>query len=71
MQLDKPILHRNITIRTAITFSLTAGVGAIITWALTYILTEWAGLWYMWGVIIASIIAIAAKYIITAIWVFK
>ena len=68
---DRSIIHRNITIRKAFYFSVTAGIGAVITWALTWMLTEWSGLWYMWSVVIAGIIAIAVKFFITAVWVFK
>lgn len=71
MQLDKPVLHHNITVRKAFNYGLTSGIGAVITLGLTYILTEWFNLWYMASVIIASLTAVTAKFIVTAIWVFK
>lgn len=69
--LDKPRLHHNITIRKALYFGVTAGIGAGITWLLTWALTEFAEMWYMSSVVIASSVAIVAKFIITAIWVFN
>lgn len=69
--LDRSIMHKNITIRRGIMFGVSAGAGAAITLGLTYAFTEWAGWWYMASVVVASAIALAIKFFINAMWVFK
>lgn len=71
INLDKSLWHHNFTLRKILYFSITAGIGAGVTWLLTWLFTEMAGWWYMLSVGIASIIAIGIKFVVTAIWVFK
>lgn len=71
INLDKTLWHHNFTLRKVLCFGITAGIGAIITWGLTWLFTEITGLWYMTSVVIASIIGIGVKFVVTAIWVFK
>jgi len=68
---NKLFHHPNLTVKKAFYFGLTAGVGAGTTWLITWLLTEQAGLYYMWSVVVASVIAITIKFFITAVWVFN
>ena len=71
IDLDKPMMHRNITLRKALYFSLASGVGAVIMLAVTFILTEIVGLWYIWSMVFAGGLAMMVKYVINALWTFR
>jgi SAM-dependent methyltransferase len=52
-------------------FCVVGGIGAIITWGLTWLLTEKMSLWYMFSVVIATGIAMINNYILNSTWTFK
>lgn len=69
--LDKPFLkHHNITLRKAIQFGIVSGIGAGILTGLTLLLTEKAGIWYLWSALTAGFISFVIKFVINARWTF-
>lgn len=52
-------------------FIIVGSVGAGIQLSLTYMLTEWAGLWYMLSLCIAIVIATAWNFTGNLKWTFK
>lgn len=51
-------------------FAIVGGTGALITFGLTWILTEIAGLWYMGSLVIATIIAMTSNFLFNNYWTF-
>lgn len=54
-----------------IKFCVVGGTGAIITWGLTYLLTDKAGWWYMASVVLATVIAMTWNFTWNYRWTFK
>lgn len=52
-------------------FCIVGGIGALITFGLTWLLTEELGLWYMFSLIIAVGIATISNFTLNTIWTFK
>jgi ubiquinone/menaquinone biosynthesis C-methylase UbiE len=52
-------------------FCCVGGTGAIITWGLTYILTEWFGFWYMVSVVSSTFIAMLWNFTWNLKWTFR
>lgn len=63
--------NKNLTLEKFFKFALVGGIGAIITWGLIYILTEYMHLWYMFSSVIATLIAMTSNFILNSIWTFK
>lgn len=64
-------VNRNLTIGKAVKFGITSLIGGIIVTGLTYVLTEFMGLYYLLGILVSGAIAIATKFVVNAIWTFK
>lgn len=54
-----------------IKFAIVGGMGSIINWSILYVLTEYAGLWYVVSSIIGILIATLNNYIINYHWAFR
>lgn len=54
-----------------IKFSIVGGIGAVITFGLTWLLTEIFGLWYMLSLTIAAVTALCSNYTLNCLWTFK
>jgi dolichol-phosphate mannosyltransferase len=54
-----------------IKFCLVGGSGAVITFVITWLLTELAGMWYIWSMAIAVVIATVWNYNFNLLWTFK
>jgi 2-polyprenyl-3-methyl-5-hydroxy-6-metoxy-1,4-benzoquinol methylase len=52
-------------------FCIVGGIGAIITWGGTFLLTKFGGLWYMWSVIISTAVAMCSNYMLNSLWTFS
>jgi len=52
-------------------FCIVGFTGAIITFGITYILTEYANLWYMASLIFATTLAMISNFTFNNIWTFK
>jgi 2-polyprenyl-3-methyl-5-hydroxy-6-metoxy-1,4-benzoquinol methylase len=63
--------NKNISLYKFLKFAIVGGIGAIITWGLTYILTEYAHFWYMWSLVISTFIAMVSNYLLNSLWTFK
>ena len=63
--------NKNISIYKFIKFLIVGGIGAIITWSLTWIFTEKVHLWYMLSLIISTCIAAISNYTMNSIWTFS
>lgn len=51
-------------------FAIVGGIGAIITWGLTWLLTEHAGFWYMGSLILATMVAMISNFLFNNYWTF-
>jgi dolichol-phosphate mannosyltransferase len=51
-------------------FCIVGGTGAVITWGLTWILTEAVGMWYMASLVIATFVAMTSNFILNNAWTF-
>lgn len=63
--------NKNISLYKFLKFAVVGGIGAIITWGLTFLLTEKAGLWYMWSLVFSTFLAMTSNYILNSLWTFK
>lgn len=63
--------HPQVTLRKAFWFGTTSGIGIVVVVGLTWTLTEWVGLHYMFSVIISSFVAYILKFLVNAIWIFN
>lgn len=52
-------------------FCIVGGIGALITFSLTWILTEEFKLWYMASLLLAVVVATISNYTLNTIWTFK
>jgi len=52
-------------------FCVVGGTGAIETFAITWVLTEWIGMWYMASMVIAVAFATISNFIFNSIWTFS
>jgi len=52
-------------------FCIVGGIGAVITFSLTWILTEMFSLWYMFSLVLAVIVATISNFTLNTIWTFK
>lgn len=52
-------------------FSLVGGVGFLIAYGLLWVLTEKAGLWYMYSALIAQVIATIWNFTFNLKWTFR
>lgn len=65
------VIMKQKTIIKFIKFSMVGGIGAIITFSLTWLLTEKAGLWYMASMVFAVAVATVSNFILNNIWTFS
>jgi len=54
-----------------IKFCIVGGSGAIITFSITWILTEWFNLWYMFSMVFAVAVATITNFNLNLLWTFK
>lgn len=54
-----------------IKFCIVGGIGSVLHFSITYILTEYASLWYMASMAIAVAIVITSNFTLNSIWTFK
>jgi 2-polyprenyl-3-methyl-5-hydroxy-6-metoxy-1,4-benzoquinol methylase len=59
------------TIVKFLKFAVVGGIGAIITFSLTWLLTEKAGLWYMASMVFAVAVATVSNFILNNLWTFS
>lgn len=59
------------TIVKFIKFAMVGGIGSIITFSLTWLLTEKLGLWYMVSMVFAVAVATVSNFILNNIWTFS
>lgn len=52
-------------------FCIVGGTGAIITFGVTWLLTEKIGLWYMGSLVVATIIAMTSNFLFNNYWTFS
>lgn len=70
--LTRPILHySNLTLSKAFRFLLAGSGGASIAFTLTYVLTEYANLWYMLSLVIGTGLGTIFNFVVNAIWTFR
>ena len=53
-----------------IKFCIVGGTGALITFGVTWLLTEEVGLWYMGSLVIATLIAMTSNFLFNNYWTF-
>ena len=68
---DRYFFHHNFTLNKLVKFGIASGVGAVVVGGGTYLLTEYAGVYYVLSTVITGIIAFSIKFIINALWTFK
>jgi dolichol-phosphate mannosyltransferase len=52
-------------------FCIVGGIGALITFSITWLATEFIGFWYMFSLVIAVIIATISNFTLNSLWTFK
>ena len=71
MELGKREQVKNSWIRKFFKFALVGGVGFLIAYSLLWILTEKAGLWYMFSALIAQVAATIWNFTANLKWTFN
>lgn len=67
-----PILRQpNLTIVKGLKFLVAGSGGAVITFAVTYGLTEFGHLWYMFSVVTGTVFGALWNFVVNALWTFR
>lgn len=62
---------RKIIFKRFVKFAVVGGFGTILAWSTVWLLTEAVGLWYMFSVMIATVITTISNFTLHYLWTFK
>lgn len=63
-------VKQNFTLLKFLKFSLVGGSGALLHLGITWVLTEWAGWWYMASMLVAIVFVVTWNFSLNALWTF-